>query len=388
MIPKRILVSGGRAPVALEWVRILGKEGHIVYVGDSGHFFLSQVSRYVEKTFSWPSPRWHYSDFCHCFKKILEEHKIDWVIPTCEEIFYLGQLFQDKLSAQFFGERLCVLLRLHHKYNFIDELNKQGFLTPDTQILNSREDLERTFSLKESLIYKPVFSRFGNYTLICPALKELQKISPTPKFPWVAQEYIAGPVFSTFSIAHEGKLLYHVDYPIEFTVGKASILFENTENQAIRDWVSQVTRYYNFSGQIGFDLVCRENQVIPLECNPRATSGLHLLGNELTFSSVLEKIPCSLNSKSKNSKSKSKQSKSIKLALFFYGGLGVLRGKYSWKKWKKSLWNSKDIIFSWDDLRPFIYQVGLAIYYFVKIIYLRKSIMDLTVDDIAWNNEN
>ena len=31
----RVLVTGGRAPVALEWTRALSNKGHEVFVGDS-----------------------------------------------------------------------------------------------------------------------------------------------------------------------------------------------------------------------------------------------------------------------------------------------------------------------------------------------------------------
>jgi hypothetical protein len=96
---------------------------------------------------------------------------------------------------------------------------------------------------------------------------------------WVAQKWLPGPEHCAFAIAERGELIAFTCYPSVFRAGAgASVAFVHQANAAIHDWVQTFVRRIQFTGQIGFDFRQDEaGQWLPLECNPRATSGLHLL---------------------------------------------------------------------------------------------------------------
>lgn len=49
------------------------------------------------------------------------------------------------------------------------------------------------------------------------------------------------------------------------------------EHEEIYEWVRQFVQATGFSGQVGFDFIETEDgQLYAIECNPRATSGIHL----------------------------------------------------------------------------------------------------------------
>ena len=53
--------------------------------------------------------------------------------------------------------------------------------------------------------------------------------------------------------------------------------FEQVQHEGTRAWVEHFVRTVRFSGQIGFDFIEDvTGQVHAIECNPRATSGIHL----------------------------------------------------------------------------------------------------------------
>lgn len=54
--PRNILITGGRAPVALELARLFKAAGHRVYAAESAKYHLCRVSSAVEASFRVPSP--------------------------------------------------------------------------------------------------------------------------------------------------------------------------------------------------------------------------------------------------------------------------------------------------------------------------------------------
>src|SRR5690606_11193810 len=68
----------------------------------------------------------------------------------------------------------------------------------------------------------------------------------------------------------------------------AAIAFEQVQDPGIEDFVTRYIAATGWSGQISFDLMRLANgQVLPLECNPRATSGLHFFDEGPRFAAAL-----------------------------------------------------------------------------------------------------
>jgi len=125
--------------------------------------------------------------------------------------------------------------------------------------------------------------------LIRPEPERLKGISPSRQMPWVAQDYLAGEEISAYAIARYGKLVGVSVYRSLWRAGAgAGICFEPVEDKQALDFITGFVSGTGWSGQISFDLMrLSDGSVLPLECNPRATSGLHFFHDPERFVAVL-----------------------------------------------------------------------------------------------------
>src|SRR5687768_15246342 len=87
---KTILLTGGRAPAALELARVFHAAGHRVLMAESVKHHLSQPSRAIAANFHVPPPRQQTAEYLAALRQIITAHNVDLLIPTCEEIFYVA----------------------------------------------------------------------------------------------------------------------------------------------------------------------------------------------------------------------------------------------------------------------------------------------------------
>ncbi|VTR20119.1 Uncharacterised protein [Serratia fonticola] len=86
-----ILITGARAPVAIEWARIALRSGHRVWLADSLKWPLGRFLQGIEGYLRLPSPRQDLAGYQRQLQGYLDQHAIELLIPTCEEIFYLSK---------------------------------------------------------------------------------------------------------------------------------------------------------------------------------------------------------------------------------------------------------------------------------------------------------
>ncbi|TIV22052.1 MAG: hypothetical protein E5W02_09510, partial [Mesorhizobium sp.] len=160
---------------------------------------------------------------------------------------------------------------------------------PETTLLNSRDDLETVRGHSRDLVFKPVWSRFASHVLLRSTPDFLDAIAPSPAMPWVAQRFVEGEEISAYAVAREGKLKALVLYRCPYRAGKgAGIFFERVEDEAARDLVERIVAGTTWTGQISFDLMREpDGRVLPLECNPRAVSGLHFFRDPARFAAAV-----------------------------------------------------------------------------------------------------
>ncbi|TIU53396.1 MAG: hypothetical protein E5W35_26660, partial [Mesorhizobium sp.] len=149
--------------------------------------------------------------------------------------------------------------------------------------------LESVRGHSRDLVFKPVWSRFASHVLLRPTPDFLDAIAPSPAMPWVAQRFVEGEEISAYAVAREGRLKALTLYRSPYRAGKgAGIFFEWVEDEAARDLVERIVAGTTWTGQISFDLM-REpgGRVLPLECNPRAVSGLHFFRDPARFAAAV-----------------------------------------------------------------------------------------------------
>lgn len=375
-----ILLTGGRAPATLELARAFHRAGHTVFMAESLRGHLSQPSAAVKANFVVPAPRQNKEAFFVALKQIIIENKIDLLIPTCEEIFYVS-MGRDKLPCTVFAEPIRKLNMLHNKWTFIVNAISFDLYAPETILISNQDDVLHAYAHWRKLILKPIYSRFAARTLILPPL---QKALSTLTFdsPWVAQEFIEGQQYCTYSVCINGVVHAHTAYPSRFTAGQgATIAFEHVEHPAIFNWVKKFVRENHFTGQIAFDFVQAPNgQLYALECNPRATSGVHLLAsNPLFVDAFFDPKPGCVTPLDKSSHM-------LSAAMLIYALPAAIKNG-DFFNWLKTFFTSNDVIFDFKDPLPFLLQLRSILTYLALARKNGISPLEASTFDIEWNGE-
>lgn len=274
----KITITCPRAPVTLEWIKIMQRSGHHVTVVDSLYFPITKYYKNV-KFIKIPSPKLDFKNYKKEIIKIIENS--DFVIPTCEDVFYLSLVVQrTPLKDKVFIPERDLLLGLHNKFTFKDFTN-EFVKVPKTVLVESIDQIN--IKDKETLL-KPVFSRFGTNVIREINKKNIQDIEISKKYPWVQQEFIKGTYLCNYAIIQNGEVINHVVYKPKYLVNNAaSTYFELTVNKKCNDFIMQFAKDTKYNGQVAFDFIDDGKDLYILECNPRATSGLHLLSESIYF---------------------------------------------------------------------------------------------------------
>lgn len=289
-LPLTILVTGARAPVALHLMRLLKDAGHRVLLADSLPRPLAAFSRLHDGCHLIPPPRFQRAACAQALRDLIGREGIGLVIPTCEEIFHLAQIWADQaMPCPLYAPDMTRLSRAHHKGWFIEDCAAAGLAVPETFLLTDRAGLERHLPASRDLVFKPVWSRFANRLLIRPVAEDAARITPTPQAPWIAQAFLEGEEICVYATAVAGRMTALAPYRALLRAGQgAAIAFEPVVDAAVEDFVARYVAFTGWSGQISFDLMrMGDGRVLPLECNPRATSGLHFFAKGADFARAL-----------------------------------------------------------------------------------------------------
>lgn len=378
---KKILVTGVRAPAALDIIHSLSASGYEVYAADSMRFplgrFCSPIKGYVQL----PSPRHAFTDFKAKLLACVKQHKIDIIIPTCEEVFYLSACKPElKKHCQVFCEDIDVLARFHNKHTF-QELAQEHNLGAIETFLIQQENVPLP-ALKEDQRYvaKPTFSRFGDKAILNLAAENISEHLSKNLFPWVIQKYIQGEEFCAYALCRDGTVIAQVTYQPYFRAGQgSSIYFKTVQKPKIAARIHTFVRQLNYTGQIGFDFIEQRNgEVFVLECNPRCTSGIHLIPhidwNAALAGDKLQKMEHRFN-----------DSKMVALAMLVYGWRSP--NKHGFKAFLNAFFCAKDVMSTQKGWRSSFVQLVSLTEMIWRSIKNRQPLKDASTADIEWDGQ-
>jgi predicted ATP-grasp superfamily ATP-dependent carboligase len=282
-----ILVTGSRAPASMDIMRSLIKQGYQVYSVDSMRFPLGRFVKGLKKHFTVSKPNRNLQHFIDDIKAIIIDYKIDLLIPTCEEIFFISNGY-DELSK--YTRLLCEpfqrLNLLHNKYTFNQLVVDYGLDAPKSWLLNTQED-KKKIPKNGAIVLKPVYSRFGSHVIINPSQREINELPIN--VPYIAQQCVVGKEYCAYAIADKGTVLIQSCYHPKYTAGPAAgIYFEPADIKPITDFIRVFCQKFQFSGQIAFDFILEDGKAFVLESNPRITSGFHFISDDIQWPSILK----------------------------------------------------------------------------------------------------
>lgn len=442
----RVLITGGRAPCALDLARAFAARGAEVYAAESLEHPLCAASRAVKRSFRVPPPAQDPAGYAAALRDIVRREGIGLLLPTCEEIFYVsayrGSFGPD---CRVLAPPLGTLRELHSKWAFIALCARLGLAVPETVRLtfadgaageeggegaedsgaaggeapsggggreSGREEeriegrIPRTAPGDPAYVLKPEFSRFSAGVSRHGSLGEAREYARRAGGSWVAQRYAAGELLCTYGAAHEGRLLAHAAYRAPQTASGASVCFEPDADPQVREWVARFVERTNFSGQLAFDFIrTEEGELLPIECNPRATSGVHLLlapqaagggtsrgGGELSASGDRRRAPDLTDALARpdtvDAVILARPARTPMLLLPMLGsGLGQLTRPKRFAGWLRDLRGSRDVLLRRGDVRVLPQALRMMLELRRRARSIGGSLSEASVVDIGWDGQ-
>lgn len=370
-----VLVTGSRAPASMDIMRSLIKQGYQVYSVDSMTFPLGRFVKGLKKHFTIPKPNRNLQGFLDAIKAIVIDYKIDLLIPTCEEIFFISQGYTElSKHTRLLCEPFERLNPLHNKYIFNQLAQEYELDAPESWLLTTQAD-KKKIPKDTAIVLKPVYSRFGSHVLIKPTQEKIDELPLHASY--IAQRFVAGKEYCAYAIAHQGEVLIHSCYHPKYTAGPAAgIYFEPAEIESITNFIKVFCQRYQFSGQIAFDFILEKDKAFVLESNPRITSGFHLISDHINWSEILQGKPQTLQPSTKP----------------FMIGLGMkvhglphlwANSKEFIKDYRKAQDVMRDNAYPWIGVKSLITIANIL----ARMMIEKKNFHRASTDDIEFNGE-
>ncbi len=381
--PRRVLLTGGRAPATLELARKLREGGCVVSLAESVRGTLTAFSLGV-RTHRVPGPRQDLDGFAWGVLDAVRADAIDGVIGTCEEVFHLVRA-RPVLAphVEVFAPSLDEMGRLHHKGRFNAWAASLGLAVPETRTLTDHEALRDAIrSDGDGLVCKPAFSRFATHVRIGPTTCDwVDQVAVSDQQPWVVQERLQGRQVCSWSVVKDGQLRIHGAYGMDWDSGTgAALRWTPEELPAIEEWVRRFAAQTGLTGQLAFDWILTERGPMPIECNPRLTSGVHLFGR-----TPGEAFCDAWFGEGGHVLRPDGHTSGLWGAMLIYG-LQEVRERGPAQAGSELL-GSRDVLWAWTDPLPALLNWPAYLTFLWWALWLGVSPMEASTHDIQWDGE-
>lgn len=271
-----VLLTLGRLPPAIDIARSFADAGWRVVVAEPFKRHMAGTSRAVDKSIQVPAPATAPGAYFDALREVITAEKVSLVVPVSEETVHVAGL-RDALAGEdgapeVFCAPHAATLALHSKHDFIALARDAGLTVPETH--RAGTDGAAALARAQDVIVKPEFSCSG---------RGLQLLTrgdavPASATPRVVQTRIEGEEVSGFAIAREGRARVRCAYRATVRHGSVAVAFERVASAAIDDWMDRFIAATGHTGFIAFDFIVDDDGTPhAIECNPRATSGLHFV---------------------------------------------------------------------------------------------------------------
>lgn len=238
----RVFVTDGENRAALAVTRSLGRAGHDVFVGERHVPSLAQASRFCARSVLYPDPVAGSDEFLDRLAGLVQEHRIDVLIPVSDITTLLLTRHRDRFPAScaipFAGGD--VVERAADKVDLVRTATRLGVPVPKTVVVCDPVRMPE-HDLVFPVVVKPRRSRVrtpGGWVSCAVTYAASQgelaldlASRPRHEFPVMLQERIVGPGFGVFACYHAGRpvaLFSHRRVRERPPWGGVSVLSEST----------------------------------------------------------------------------------------------------------------------------------------------------------------
>jgi len=375
----RVLILGARAPACLEWARAFRAAGWRVSVGDCLAWPLTRFSSAAHHYVRLPEPACGAAAWIQALRTAVIDHGIDLVLPTCEEAFYLAHgraCLPCKVLVPPFG----LMHELHHKGRFAEKVRGWEVQTPETQLLETPGAIACFADSHDprEWVFKPAYSRFASHTLLCPHKAQILQLHACPMRPWVAQRYAAGREYCSYSLLADGRLTAHACYHPRYRAGRGSgIWFEPADPGPVRAFLARFGTETRYTGQVAFDFIGQPGGDFKvIECNPRATSGIHLFADQ-----PVAAVHALLGAQ--GVLTPSAKPRQIALAMLLCAAYRQPLSAQFWRDYRVA----SDVIARGDDFGPLLGQIPGLLEIAMRALVRRRGLLAAATADIEWDGQ-
>ncbi len=294
----RVLVTSSRNPFALDIIRKLGSSGHTVFASDTYEGAMGNHSRFAAGHAATASPTFDTDQFIADINEFVADNEIELIIPSFEEAFYLAARRDDLVDGvEVYTGPFDKLAVLHDKVSFQRLCEQAGVPIPQTVVATDEKSLQEAIDQFPQYFARAAFSRGGVALLTNtgPLAGQMlvEDCHPTEEQPWIVQPFMDGPMVCTYATVVDGKVTSMVTYRapeqwahstgIEFVADDSTKTLEYT--QKIVDQLDPT-----YTGQLSFDFVDHDGELLAIECNPRSTNGTLMLEADELANAMLGQV--------------------------------------------------------------------------------------------------
>jgi hypothetical protein len=392
MTQRNVLITGARAPIALDLARSFAAAGWVPHLADSVRPWAARLQRVARgRLHRLPPPRFDFLAFVQGFGRLVAELDPLMIIPTCEEVFYVSAAAERLgLADRVFAPPSDTLRQLHSKVEFAALARRCGLSAPATRRVTSAQALGAWRNRGKELVLKPEFSRFAAHVLVQPNEAAFDTIVPTPAAPWAVQDYVEGEEFCLWSAARRGEIVGFAAYRPKWRVGRsASFYFEADRDPAFLYIARTIALATGATGQLSYDVIRRDDgTVAPIECNPRGVSGIHLFDSASYLAKAIMGQTTSIASVSGKSDIALPLARARHLApaMWLLGAPQAIASR-QWSAFRQDLADSRDVLAVAGEPLAALGALVDAGRFALTGLSRGRSAAGQSTDDIEWNGE-
>ena len=371
------LLTVGRFPKALTLARALHRHGVRVLVADPLKRQLCSVSRSVSKNYQVAAPNADIRAWERDILEIIDREQVTDLVPVSEEVCHVANL-APKLPAhvRYVGPSAPWIAQWHDKLAFVSNAIDRGVTAPS--VFTTADPEARALMRQTECVLKPRRGCSGTDISFLPPGSSL----PPPSNELLVQRKVEGTHLYTISWVEDGQVMTTASYRGSTHSGTVAVGFQSAPTPfSVKQWIEQFVADTGTTGFLSFDFIL-DRGGIPwgIECNPRASSGIHLIDEAWLGAAVMGEAstPASITPAGKRAQwSYSTLTEAYKhlLRLRVPALLRCLR----------DLLVSRDVVWSWRDPLPFLLMTPLCWEFIWKSIRERMPIGDASQCDIAWH---
>ncbi|MEE4163369.1 MAG: ATP-grasp domain-containing protein [Woeseiaceae bacterium] len=369
-MPRTALLTLGRLPVGLDIARSFSAAGWRVIVAEPYAMHLCRMSRSVDRSVRVTSPAADPEGYLRDLARIVAAEQVDLVIPVSEETLRIPAL-RDTMppGTCVFAAEAALLHELHDKYRFTERARAIGLAAARSWLPGSVDT-----AASSGYVIKPRRSCSGRGVRFAASDADVRAETGD-----VVQERLVGDEVSGFGVARSGELLAPVVYRSRVSSGSVAVCFERVvDDGAVVDWMRRFVSATGYSGFIAFDFIVVAGQPVAIECNPRATSGIHFLAGDAIEPLVSGNTPPQRLYRDDTLLAEKWSC--------YTATLGRLRSPGEFAHALGLLFRSKDVSWRRADPWPFLLMPVSTFRIIADAIRTRSTFAEVAVADVAWRD--